>query len=259
MIISALVVQTCIGMDVLSKSSISLYRTCTTSASRSALFSSSTFINRNVDIVTSMNTIGNSLVISGPSGVGKGTLISKIMDMYPSKLDLSVSHTSRKPRPGEIDGVHYHFIEKELLKADIERGEIKYIEHAKVHDNLYGTRLDDVEKVHRAGKICILDVDMRGVEQLKRSNFPAQYVFINPPSLAVLEQRLRSRGTESQQQVALRIHNAEREISYGLSGTQIDSSDPRHFDHILTNDRLESTIDELVAYIFMSYPDIMGK
>lgn len=247
-IYSTFLLHSGLGMKALSRSS----PLC--SSARSTLYSSSTSMNRDVD-GASIKSIDHSLVLSGPSGVGKGTIISKLMEIYPFKLDLSVSHTSRKPRPGEIDGVHYNFVEKALLKADIERGDIKYIEHAKVHDNLYGTRLDAVEKVHNAGKICILDVDMRGVQQLKLCQFPAKYVFVNPPSLTVLEQRLRSRGTETQEQVALRIHNAEREISYGLSKSE--DSIPRHFDYILTNGVLESTVDELVAYIFQCFPNVM--
>lgn len=213
-----------------------------------ARYSSSTLLRK--DDVQTINS-HSSLVISGPSGVGKGTLISKLLDMYPSKLDLSVSYTSRKPRPGEIDGVHYHFLEKEALKKDIEHGDIKFIEHAKVHDNLYGTRLDDVEKVHKIGKVCILDLDSRGVQQLITNAFPAKYVFINPPSLSILEQRLRARGTETEKQIALRIHNAKNEVAYGLH--------PDHFDTIITNEDLGTTLDQLATYLKTHFPVIMSR
>ncbi|KAJ1434715.1 P-loop containing nucleoside triphosphate hydrolase protein [Ochromonadaceae sp. CCMP2298] len=135
--------------------------------------------------------ICKSLVICGPSGVGKGTLIGKLLAQYPAKFGLSVSHTSRLPRPGEVDGEHYHFVEVGAIRRDIEAGPFKYLEHATVHANLYGTREDDVERVHAAGKVCVLDVDSNGVRQIKSISYPAKMVFIAPPSIDELEARLR--------------------------------------------------------------------
>lgn len=186
-----------------------------------------------------------SLVICGPSGVGKGTLIGKLLASYPDKVGLSVSHTSRKPREGEIDGVHYNFVDKEFILQDIKTGPIKFIEHAEVHSNIYGTRGDAVEKVHDDGKLCILDVDRKGVQQIKLSHLPAKYVFITPDSLAGLESRLRARGTETEEQIQLRLKNAIAEMEYGESG---------EFDEVLVNENLEQTYNTLVSHMRVWFP-----
>ena len=137
--------------------------------------------------------IAKSMVIVGPSGVGKSTIISSILKRYPNKAALSVSDTTRKPRKGEIDGVHYNFIDKATFEANMN---LKYIEYARVHDNLYGTRIDSVHNIHDKGKVCILDVDVNGVQQLKACNFEAKYVIVKPPSMSELEKRLRGRGQQ---------------------------------------------------------------
>lgn len=193
-----------------------------------------------------------SIVICGPSGVGKGTIIQRLLQQHPTKLGLSVSHTSRKPRPGEIDGVHYHFVSREQLQQDIQMGPIGYIEHAEVHSNLYGTRRDDVEAVHRQGKLCILDLDSRGVKQIISNGFPARLVFIAPPSVEALEQRLRSRATESEEQIQLRLRNALAEIEFGTQ--QYRGS----FDLILYNEDLEAAIDQFNEQLFAWFPGVFG-
>lgn len=174
-----------------------------------------------------------SLVICGPSGVGKGTLINKLLLSYPQQFSLSVSYTSRKPRQHEVDGKHYHFVDKEYLMNDIKHGSIKYVEYAEVHSNIYGTRQDDIDAIHRDNKICILDIDCNGVKQLKNNQFSAIYVFIRPMSISVLENRLRSRNTESESQIQLRLQNARNEINYG--------DKEGNFDYILVNDQLDDS------------------
>ena len=192
-------------------------------------------------LLSMRTSLCKSLVICGPSGVGKGTLINKLLTDHPSKFGLSVSHTTRKPRLGEEHGVHYHFVEKEFMLKDIKSGRYKYIEHAEVHNNLYGTREDDVSAIHEAGKICILDVDSKGVKQIKSCSFPAKYVFITPSSMAALEFRLRARGTEEESQIQVRLNNAKAEIEYGTADG--------NFDAVLVNETLEETYSTLVQHI----------
>lgn len=156
----------------------------------------------------------NVVVVCGPSGVGKGTLVNQIITEYPSKFGFSVSHTTRKPRVGEVDGTHYHFVEKEQMKVEIAAG--KFIEHAEVHGNFYGTSIKAVKDVTESGKVCILDIDVQGADQVKRSelNARAAFVFIAPPSIEELEKRLRGRGTETEDKIKTRMKNATGELAY---------------------------------------------
>lgn len=186
---------------------------------------------------------GQSLVICGPSGAGKGTLIHRLLQEYPSLFALSVSHTSRAPRPGEVDGVHYHFRPLEELRRDMESGSIPFIETASVHGNLYGTRQDAVDSIHAQGKICVLDVDVRGVKSIKAKQFPGKYLFIRPPTLSDLETRLRNRGTETEASLQLRLRNAQEEMEYGEARTA--NATLLHFNHVLVNDHLEDAWSEL--------------
>lgn len=187
-----------------------------------------------------------SILICGPSGVGKGTIISRLLSEYPHKLALSVSRTSRSPRKGEIDGVHYHFVSREELAKDIAEGSIPYLESAEVHGNLYGTRLDAVHAVHQQGKLCLLDVDVRGAQQLQSAGFPMYSVFIMPPSIDALETRLLHRGSETPAQRQLRLHNAREEIAFGQQ--------PGKFDMILVNDNVDTAVQRLVHQLHQWFP-----
>ncbi|XP_010278968.1 PREDICTED: guanylate kinase 2-like [Nelumbo nucifera] len=169
------------------------------------------------------------IVISGPSGVGKGTLINKLMKDFPSMFGFSVSHTTRAPRDKEKDGVHYHFTERSIMEKDIRDG--KFLESASVHGNLYGTSIEAVEVVADAGKRCILDIDVQGARSVRASSLDAIFIFICPPSFEELEKRLRARGTETEEQVQKRLKNARAELEQGRSSGL--------FDHILVNDDLE--------------------
>jgi guanylate kinase len=131
--------------------------------------------------------------VCGPSGVGKSTLIARLRAEFPDDFGFSVSHTTRKPRAGEEDGVHYNFADKPAMEAEIAAG--KFVESANVHGNLYGTSFAAVERVSAAGKICILDIDVQGVASCRRVQFEVgRYIFVAPPELSVLESRLRGRG-----------------------------------------------------------------
>ncbi|XP_039119741.1 guanylate kinase 1-like [Dioscorea cayenensis subsp. rotundata] len=175
------------------------------------------------------------VVISGPSGVGKGTLISKLMKEFPSTFGFSVSHTTRKPREKEKNGVHYHFTERSQMEKDIREG--RFLESALVHGNLYGTSIEAVEAVTDSGKRCILDIDVQGARSVRSSSLEAIFIFICPPSFEELEKRLRARGTESEEQVQKRLRNARAELEQGKF--------PGLFDHLLVNDDLETCYTDL--------------
>jgi guanylate kinase len=155
-------------------------------------------------------TIGRLFVISAPSGAGKTTLLSRVMARIPG-LVFSVSHTTRLPRPGECDGVDYHFVSHADFLAMIDQG--NFLEHAEVHGNLYGTSRSAVQKQLEAGKDVVLDIDVQGAAILRGSGqLEAAYVFIAPPGMAELEKRLRGRGTESEERIRLRLKNARHEL-----------------------------------------------
>ncbi|KAB5551809.1 hypothetical protein DKX38_009120 [Salix brachista] len=175
------------------------------------------------------------VVISGPSGVGKGTLISMLMKEFPSMFGFSVSHTTRAPRCMEKDGVHYHFTERSVMEKELKDG--KFLEHALVHGNLYGTSIEAVEVVTDTGKRCILDIDVQGARSVKASSLEAIFIFICPPSMEELETRLRSRGTETEEQILKRLQNAKKEMEQGQSSGI--------FDHILYNDNLDECYESL--------------
>ncbi|KAG6428984.1 hypothetical protein SASPL_107023 [Salvia splendens] len=164
------------------------------------------------------------IVISGPSGVGKGTLIAKLMEEFPSMFGFSVSHTTRAPRNNEQNGVHYHFRERGAMEKDIDGG--KFLEFAAVHGNLYGTSVEAVDVVAEKGKRCILDIDVQGARSVRASSLEAIFIFICPPSFEELEKRLRARGTEVEEQIQKRLRNAKAELEQGAS--------PGLFDHILS-------------------------
>jgi guanylate kinase len=199
-----------------------------------------------ISLLFAMNSmkLSKSLVICGPSGVGKGSIIGELLKLHPDKVGLSVSHTTRLPRPGEICGTHYHFVKKEWMAEKINENSIDknfFIEHANVHGNLYGTSRKAVEFVQSQSKVCILDVDVQGVKQIKKSNFLGKYIFIAPPSIQSLEQRLRLRGTESEEQMNLRLKNANIELEYGYT--------TGNFDEIIVNDDLNTAIRRVESII----------
>ena len=175
------------------------------------------------------------VVISGPSGVGKGTLISMLMKEFPSMFGFSVSHTTRAPRNMEKDSIHYHFTERSVMEKDIKDG--KFLEFASVHGNLYGTSVEAVEVVADAGKRCILDIDVQGARSVRASSLEAIFIFVSPPSMEELEKRLRARGTETEEQILKRLRNAQAEMEQGKS--------PGIFDHFLYNDNLEECYENL--------------
>lgn len=149
-------------------------------------------------------------VISGPSGAGKGTLVARVRDRVPG-LGLTVSATTRQPRAGEIDGVNYYFLTDEEFSRRVDEGQ--FVEWAQVHANRYGTLVSEVESKLADGHSLILEIDVQGALNVKRRFPDAVLVFVEPPSLEVLRERLVGRGTETPESVELRLANAEHELS----------------------------------------------
>lgn len=179
------------------------------------------------------------LVICGPSGSGKSTLLTRLLADYPSSFGFSVSHTTRLPREGEVDGVHYHFTTVKEMKEDINEG--KFIESATFGGNMYGTSKKAVDVVRDNGKVCVLDIDVQGVKQVKQTTLDPLYVFIKPPSVAALQERLKKRNTENLTSLTLRLQAAQKEIEYG--------EDPANFDFVVINDDLEQAYKELKKFV----------
>lgn len=170
-------------------------------------------------------------VVSGPSGAGKGTLVSLVREQRPD-LGLTVSATTRQPRPGEVDGVSYHFLSKEEFATRVEAGE--FLEWANVHGNCYGTLRSEVDRNLAAGRSVILEIDVQGALNVRKFYPDAVLVFIEPPSMEVLEQRLRGRGTEDEQSLELRLADAAGELEMA-----------REYDERVVNDDLQESCAEL--------------
>ena len=148
-------------------------------------------------------------VISGPSGAGKGTLLAELRKQRPD-LGLTVSATTRSPRPGEVDGTSYYFLSDEEFRRRIEAGE--FVEWAEVHGHLYGTLVSEVKRLLAKGHSLVLEIDVQGALNVRKVYPDAVLVFIEPPSLQVLEERLRGRGTEDEASIELRLKNARHEM-----------------------------------------------
>jgi guanylate kinase len=174
-------------------------------------------------------------VITGPSGVGKGTLIRGLVERVP-ELELSVSATTRPPRPGERDGVHYHFLSPEEFEEHVRAGD--FVEHAVYSGNRYGTLRAEVERHLRAGTPVVLEIEVQGARQVLEAMPSAVTVFIAPPSRGALRARLVGRGTDDPDQVDERLRTAERELEARAE-----------FAHEVVNDRLEQATDELTRIV----------
>ncbi|XP_006614004.1 guanylate kinase isoform X2 [Apis dorsata] len=179
------------------------------------------------------------LVLCGPSGSGKSTLIKKLFEEFPDTFGYSVSHTTRAPRPGEEDGKHYHFTTKEKMQKQIEQDE--FIETAIFSGNMYGTSKRAVEEVQQMGKVCVLDIEIQGVEQVKRSSLDPLYIFIKPPSIEELEKRLRARKTETEDVLKQRLSIAKVEMEYGEK--------TGNFDIVIENDNFSKAYNILKEFV----------
>lgn len=209
-------------------------------------------------------SLSSTLVIAGPSGVGKGTLIQSLLTTFPDKIALSVSQTTRAPRQGEINGFHYQFISpSEVAGVNEEELKQRFMEYTYVHGNFYGTSKDAMSRIHKEGKLCVLDIDSNGVRQVKeirrnRQKKPSlraqsdedgicKYLFIAPPSYEDLERRLRGRGTETEQQIQTRLKNAAKEMDYGTAD---------NFDKVLVNENFEVMRQECIKTLNLWFPHL---
>jgi guanylate kinase len=174
-------------------------------------------------------------VVTGPSGVGKGTLIRGLLEQVP-ELELSVSATTRAPRRGERDGVDYHFLTPAQFEARVAAGD--FLEHAAYSGNRYGTLRSEVQRRLDGGRPVVLEIEVQGARQVREAMPGAVAVFIAPPSLEVLRARLLERGTDTPADVQRRLRTAEHEL-----GAQ------REFGHVIVNDQLAHATDELVAIV----------
>lgn len=179
------------------------------------------------------------LVLAGPSGSGKSSLLRLLFEEFPDKFGFSVSHTTRSPRPGEENGKHYHFTTQEEMKAAIERGE--FIESATFSNNMYGTSKAAVNAVQAEGKVCVLDIEVEGVKQVKLTDLNPLFVFVKPPSMEELEKRLRARNTETEDSLQRRLATARSELAY--------AEIPGNFHLVLVNDSLEKAYIRLRDFI----------
>ena len=175
-------------------------------------------------------TLGRMLVVSGPSGSGKSTICKRLL--LDPRVVFSVSATTRKPRPGEVDGRDYHFLSADEFRARIAKG--AFIEHAEVFGNLYGTLREPMEAAKARGQVYLLEIDVQGANQLRALGEEGVYIFIAPPDFEELKRRLSGRGTESPEVLQRRLHKAEDEMR------------ERHrYDHVVVNDDLERAVAEV--------------
>jgi guanylate kinase len=175
------------------------------------------------------------IVISGPSGVGKDTLIKRLLELDPH-LRYSISCTTRRPRLGEVDGVNYHFVSREEFERLIKEG--AFLEHATYDGNLYGTPIAQLDAVRAAGHDIVLKIDVQGAEQVRKRAPDALRIFLAPPSMDELLRRRTERHSENERDQAARQAIANREMELAS-----------HFDHVVVNDDLERAVGEVLRII----------
>ena len=184
-----------------------------------------------------MNNKGRGLliVISGPSGAGKGTICKSFLERNP-EVAISVSATTRSPRKGEVEGVNYYFMSKEQFKGKIEDND--FLEYAEVYDNFYGTPKSNVEELLEGGKDVILEIDIQGALKVKENTEEGVFIFILPPSMEELKARIIKRGSETPESLMKRFKSAYKEINF-IS----------RYNYAVVNDEVETAVEKLEAII----------
>lgn len=182
-----------------------------------------------------LNRKGLLLVVSGPSGAGKGTICKALLNKN-DKIKLSVSATTRKPRNGEVHGVNYFFIEKEEFTKMVENGE--FLEHAQIYDNFYGTPKAAIIECLEEGQDVILEIEMQGARQIKEVYPEGVFIFVLPPSLEELKSRIVGRGTETQEEIEKRFSCAFEEINQIVN-----------YDYFIVNEDIEKSVNDVEAII----------
>lgn len=183
-----------------------------------------------------LNHRGLLIVLSGPSGVGKGTVRKALFEMPEQEFVYSVSMTTRAPRPGEVDGVDYYFVSREEFERQIAAGNL--LEYAEFVGNYYGTPKDKVEEQLNKGKEVILEIEVNGAFQVREKCKDAVFVFLVPPTREALYERLKSRGTESEERILARIDKANKEFKLA-----------HQYDYIVVNDEIYNAADRIMAII----------
>ncbi|EOR27444.1 MULTISPECIES: guanylate kinase [Clostridium] len=181
------------------------------------------------------NNRGVLIVISGPSGAGKGTICKALLEKH-KNIYISVSATTRSPRNGEVDGVNYYFLSKEVFKEKVEKN--GFLEYANVHGNFYGTPKVNVEKMLEEGKDVILEIDIQGALQVKENFSEGVFIFILPPSMEELKQRIIKRGSETEESLMTRFKNAYKEINYVSK-----------YNYAVVNDTLDLAVSKVESII----------
>lgn len=180
-------------------------------------------------------TAGTLFIVSAPSGAGKTSLVAALVEQVPG-LRISVSHTTRRQRPGEVDGVNYHFVDREMFLEKVRDG--GFLEHAEVFGNLYGTSAVWVQQTLQGGQDVILEIDWQGAAQVRRLVPEAVSIFILPPSLEVLSLRLRGRGSDDEAVIARRLAGAREEMSHYPE-----------FGYLVINDDFQGALEDLRAIV----------
>lgn len=178
---------------------------------------------------------GTLFIVAAPSGAGKSTLVNALLEREPD-ISLSISHTTRPPRPGEEYGRHYYFVERAEFEREVAEG--IFLEHAEVHGNFYGTSRKTVQGLLEQGRDVLLEIDWQGASQIRKTQPDCVSVFILPPSRQELERRLRGRGSDSEEVIERRLRNSRGEIAHA-----------HEFDYIIVNDRFEDALDSLQAIV----------
>ena len=187
------------------------------------------------EVPESSGTRGRLYVVAAPSGAGKTSLVKALLEREP-RVRFSVSYTTRTPRPTEVPGRDYHFVDMERFEEMIARGE--FLEHAQVFDNYYGTGARTVEEALSMGEQLLLEIDWQGARQVRARLPEAPSIFVLPPSRLSLEQRLKARSTDSDEVIQRRLRDAAEDIAHW-----------NEFDYVVINDRFEQALEDLQAIV----------